>query len=278
MGEAALLVFEGDWHTNSTIGLNPLTLVREMESRQVAGKAGRAMWRAHNQFWQRIASLREEYGSAVYTFLVGDLGDVNRKSKDQLITNSRSEVRVAMAEVADVAAQGSDYVFVVRGTETHTGGNGELEEDLARDIENAEWYSDSVASWWKVDADIGGKRLYVAHHPPTSSRRPWTLGQAVSNSASIVAARFMDDGDLRDKPDICVWAHAHTRGAQAYGMGNTWGFFLPPWQLQTGYSHRIGQGAGSPRVGGAWIVVRDGQVLDWGIERWRPHRAAVWTA
>jgi len=274
----ALVVGVADWHTNSTVGLNPISLRRELGSQHVAGKIGRATWRSWLAFWRVVEEKRAQYQATVFTFAVGDLGDKNSHSNIQLITASKVEIQDAMAEVAEPMAQASDYVFILRGTESHVGPNGEMEEWLARDLDNAVPYSEGVASWWVANVEIAGKKFMVTHHPPTVSRRPWTLRAAVSRSASIVAGQHLDAGDTRNKPDVCMWAHAHTRGALAYGMGDTTGIFLPPWQLHTGFAHRIGAGSAPRCVGGFWMVVRDGKVLEWEFERWWPQREKLWSA
>jgi len=276
--DTALVVGVADWHTNSMTGLNPLSLRRELESRHVAGKVGRELWRRWLEFWRIIEAQKAEHGATVYAFANGDLGDINKHSSVQLITNNEVDILDAMAEVAEPMAAVADYVFIVRGTEAHTGGNGRLEEWLARDLDNAVRYSESVASWWVANAKIAGLRFMVTHHPPTSSRVPWTLDPAAARAANYIFARYAADDLLREKPDICMWAHAHTRGAQGKGMGNTWGIFLPPWQLTTSFGHRIGAGIGPRNIGGLWMLVKDSEVLDWDWERWRMRSDKPWTA
>jgi len=271
----ALLVFVADFHTNSVAGLNPPTLRRELGSRHHVGKVGRELWRRWLEFWQLIEAKKVERDATVYTFAIGDLGDIDQRG--QLITDDEVMVLDAMAEVAEPLAKVSDYIFIDRGTESHVGGNGRLEEWLARDLTNAVHCSEEVASWWVVDARIGGLKIMATHHPPTSSGVPWGLDPAVARAANHVFNRYADADLLREKPDICVWAHAHTRGAQGMGQGNTWAIFLPPWQLTTGYGHRLGRGFGPRKVGGLWMLVKDGKVLDWDFERWRVKERSTWS-
>ena len=275
---ATLLAFTADWHTNSIVGLNPPSFCRELESRHVPGAIGRMLWRRWREFWKIVAQKAHDFDATVYSFAVGDLGDKNKHSAVQLISKGDIDIVDAMIEVAQPMIETSNHVFILRGTEAHTGGNGMLEELLARDLDNAVRQSDKVASWWVVNAEIGGVRILVTHHPPTTAYRPWTMDAAAARAASIVAGKFLDDGDVRNMPDVAVWAHAHTRGSQAKGMGGVWGIFLPPWQLATSFSHRLGGVIGRPRVGGLWMVVQDGQILEWDWVRWAPRRDAVWKA
>lgn len=272
-----VLAFTGDWHTNSSVGLNPPVFHREMESKYMPGKVGRAVWRNWRDFWKVVDGKKKQYRARLISFCNGDLGDKNKHSAVQLISNNDTEIQDAMAAVADVPASISDDVFVIRGTAAHTGDNGKLEEWLAQDLDNSVWYGDKVASWWMADPVIAGLRLLVAHHPPTSSKVPWTLDQAVSRAASQVAVRCMEDG--APVPDVCVWSHTHPpRLAQGRGLMGVWGFFLPPWQLRTGYSYRIGQSFGRPAIGGLWMVVKNGSVVEWEAEHFRPGGRRPWIA
>ena len=276
--ETALLVFYGDTHTNSTVGLNPISLRRELGSKHVAGRVGREVWRKWLQFWRIIEAKKAEHNATCYVFANGDLGDINKHSSIQLVTTSETEVLDAMAEVTEPAAAVADHMFIIRGTESHTGGNGKLEEWLARDLDNAVHCNEEVASWWVASAHIAGLKVMVTHHPPTSSRVPWTLDPAASRAVNYIFARYAADNLLREKPDVCVWSHAHTRGAQGRGMGGGWGFFLPPWQLPTSFGHRIGAGIGPVKIGGLWMLVKGGEVLAWDWERWRMKEDKPWSA
>jgi len=274
----ALVVGVADWHTNSTVGLNPASFRRESGSRHRAGKVSKDILRRWRSFWKVIAEKKALWDATVHTFMVGDLGDLNKHSALQLITKNRTEIKAAMAEIADLPAQVSDYMFIVRGTEAHSGGNGELEEWLAQDLDNAVWCSEEQASWWVANAEIGGKHFQVAHHPPTSSQRPHTLQQAVARAATIIAGRYMATGLERKRPDICIWAHHHTIGAQAYGDGGVWGIFLPPWQLRTSFAYRIGMSTDTMKIGGIWMIVKDGRVLEWDWVRWHLKEDRIWKA
>lgn len=269
----ALLAFYADTHTNSPFGLNAPSLRREL-GRHHLGKVGRSLWKHWLQFWQIVEAKKQIWDATLFTFGVGDLGDID--GRGQLITRNETEVKDAMAEVIDVPARISDYMFIIRGTAAHVGGQGRLEEWLAGDLDNAVRYSEDIASWWVVRGNIGGMKIMATHHPPTSSSVPHGLYPAAARAADRIFDQHAEADALREKPDICIWAHAHTNGAQSYGRGKTWGIFLPPWQLTTDFGHRIGRGFGPRKVGGLWMVVKDGKVLDWDWERWRMKGRKPW--
>ena len=54
------------------------------------------------------------------------------------------------------------------------------------------------------------------------------------------------------------------------------GFVLPPWQLATSYAHHIGKGPGPRRVGGLWILAKNGNILEWDWLEWPMKMEQQW--
>jgi len=280
----ALIVGVADLHTNSVVGLNPLRYLRGSDNYHVIGKIGRALHRKWVQFWAEIAAKKAQHKATAYTFWMGDLGDLISKDPSGLISSNKKEIQDAMAEVTDVGAQVSDHNFIVRGTRFHTGPNGELEEWLASDLANVEPYSEAIKSWWIARASIQGFNIMAAHRPPTGGRRPWTIDDIPTRAAKIVAGQFLAQARrspalLARMPDICVWAHLHPPYG-LFGMHNgprVRGFILPPWQLSTSYAYGLGLGTGPRNVGGLWMLLKDGNIIDWNWLEWPMDKEPVWT-
>lgn len=276
----ALVVVTGDWHVNDTVGLCPPVFKREKESNHRPGRAVRALWRAWIEFWEIIAAKKEATGATVYAVANGDLGDINKHDKTQLISGSEMEILDAMIDVAQPMTQVADHVFIVRGTAAHSGGCGKLEELLARDTLNAVKCEDEkTASWWVLRAMFGGVRFDVTHHSPTASRRPWTRNAAAGRVGAIVAGRYVRNGLAREIPRFAVYSHVHYHG---YGseMGVE-GRFIPPWKLVGGFGHRLGSAAHVEKVGGWWVLCEEGRVIEQGsspggFELWQMRRPKIW--
>lgn len=268
-----LAVFTGDWHTNDTCGLCPPVYHREKLAEHRPGKAVRALWRAWQEFWQLMADKKQETGAELLAFCVGDLADINVHSQTQLISFNQADILRAMVDVTQPMLEVADRIFVIRGTASHTGGNGLLEELFAQDIGAEPCPDEDSMSWWVMRGMLGGVRVETSHHSPTYSMRPWTLNQAAARAAAIVSARYQKEGLARETPDVCVWAHRHA-AAQGQEMG-VHGFFLPSWKLVGQYGHRLGAGAHIEKVGGLWLLCQGGEYA-WGWERWSPRRPTIW--
>ena len=268
-----LAVFVSDFHTNDLCGLCPPVYHREKLSEHRPGKAVKALWQAWCEFWTLMATKKQETGAELVAFCVGDLADINVHSQIQLISFNKADILRAMVDVAQPMLEVADCIFVIRGTAAHTGGNGLLEELFAQDIGAEPCPDEDSASWWIVRAELGGVRIDVSHHPPTSSRVPWTLNQAAARAAAVAAARYQKEGLSREIPQVCVWGHTHV-SAQGMELG-THGIFLPPWKLVGAFGHRLGAGAHVERIGGLWLLCQDGHYT-WDFERWQLRRPTIW--
>jgi len=255
----AIVAITADWHVNDALGLCPRSgMALDDGGVYRPNKLQRAIWRAWERFWEEVSSLRAGTGGRIYAVANGDLGDLNRHNGVQLISRHKASIKEAMIAAARPMAEVADRIFIVRGTEAHSGGGGELEEFLARDLgaEPAVPPRDGQGgrfSWWVLEAEFGGVEFDISHHPPTSSRRPWTINQGLARAAAIVASRYRNQG--REPPDIAVFAHSHQHGVGSE-MG-VWAFGCPPWKGVGAFGHRLGAGAVVQPVGG-WVFVCEG--------------------
>lgn len=272
---SALVVITGDWHVNDTVGLCPPVYKREKQSNHRSGPAVRALWRAWIEFWDFIAVKKADTGATVYAIANGDLGDINRHDKSQLISQRTSDISRAMIDVAKPMVDVADKVFIIRGTAAHTGGCGELEEALALDTTNAVHCPDEgSASWWVLRSEFGGVRFDITHHSPTASRRPWTRNAAAARAAAIVAGRYMKEDIAREVPKYAIFSHVHYH-ASGEEMGVK-GRFIPPLKLVGAFGHRLGSGAHVEKVGGWWALCDAGRVIEEDFELWGMKRPTIW--
>lgn len=271
----ALVVVTGDWHVNDTNGLCPPVYKREKLATHRPGPAGRALWRAWIEFWQFIEQKKQETGATVYAVANGDLGDLNKHDKTQMISLNEKDILGAMIDVAKPMVEVADKVFIIRGTAAHTGACGNLEEQLANDTKNAVHCDDEgSASWWVLRGTFGGVRVDLTHHAPTASRRPWTRNAAASRAAAIVAGRYMKEGIAREVPQYAIFSHVHYH-AQGEEMGCK-GRFIPPFVLVNAFGHRLGTGAHVEKVGGWWALCDAGKVISEDFETWGMKRPTIW--
>ena len=268
-----ILAVNGDWHVNDTNGLCPPRFRRERDSTHHPDKFQRAIWTGWLEYWDVVAQYKKKLKSPVVGVFNGDLGDINSHSKSQLISLLKNDIQRAMADVASPALEVTDYNVVIRGTEAHVGGCGELEEWFADDI-SAEPSPEGQASWWIWRAEIEGVRIHATHHPPTITKLPNKRGQAVARMCERLASEY-DIYGWEKKPQLAFWSHVHW-SARGYEMGIE-GWTVPPWKGMDSYTHRLGITLPSP-VGGLICIVDKGA---WEVKQFirRPPRlrGTTWT-
>jgi len=255
-GNVELLAVVADTHCNSTIGLCPRRVPLDDGGEYCASDAQRATLRAWGRFWDRAETLKAEYKTRLTVVVDGDALDHPKHATTQVASWNRADILRLTAEIYDHPRQLGGAFYVLRGTEAHTGGNGELEELLADDLDATRDEKTGLASWWWLPLEIGGVTFDIAHHPQTSSRRPWTRGSAAARQAAITWAEYCLAG--KKPPDVVLRGHAHYFGDSGTTLP-TRCFFLPPWQITTAFGHRLGAGGMVEPVGGMFFLCAGGE-------------------
>ena len=258
----ALVAIVGDIHSNSTVALCPPRTTLDDGGSYVASGPQRWIWRQWRAFWNEIEERRAAVSGPLYIILNGELADDNYHPTTQLVTRNPADIlKLSLAVLEPVTAllRDGDRLFVLRGTEAHSGPSGAMDETLARELNaincsenaiNCVKSADSLFSWWNLRAEIEGVRFDVAHHPPGGGGRvPWTRG----NFANRLAAQtFYEACERGEKwPHLLVRGHVHRPG-DSYDAYPVRALVLPSWQLSTAYGYRIG--GGTLPVGGAYVI------------------------
>ena len=269
----ALVVGVADLHVNSRFGLCVPQLELDNGGYYIASKAQRELLRAWKEFWEIVADKKEELDAECYVFVDGDATDLNTHDDLDPISHNRSTIIEHACSLLWPARQVADFLFIVRGTEAHIGGHGELEEIVAKELGAQRDTKTGTRSWWWLPLEAAGVRFDIAHHPDTFSRRPWTLHAAANRQAEILHSKYTH----RHKwpPDVAVRAHRHIF-TLSNGETKPWTFHLPSWQLTNAFGHRLGAGGQIQAVGGVWWVCYKGEIENWDKELWRPQTTPVW--
>lgn len=246
---STVVALVGDLHCNSTLGLCPPRVTLDDGGEYVASGPQRWIWRQWLAYWQAVAETPRE---RLLVVLNGELGDTNYHPTTQLITRNDNDILqmsvTCLRPMLDILTDG-DAVYVLRGTEAHSGPSSWVDEHVAADI-GAVRASETVASHWRLRISVEGVRFDIAHHPPGGGGRvPWTQ----QNYASSLAARVMFHAAAHnDKlPHLYIRGHLH-RPYDSFEAYAVRALGLPSWQLTTSYGHRIA-GDALP-VGG--VIVR----------------------
>jgi hypothetical protein len=244
-----------DLHSNSTTGLyNPDMVVlgkRPHDASAFQAKLWKECWL---EFWQRVARAKKEHKLPVVGVFNGDIIDVAPKV-GKLISSKPSVAKAIAMFNLEPALEVADVVFLVAGTDWHTGEEADHEEDLAMMIGAEPDRKGGRAVWRHLKAQWGGLLWDVIHHPATKWGRPWTKAAAVAREGEIVRRRSQDVGE--PVPDIVVRAHVHD-GAMYKGDIPPAVFFCPPWELRGAFAYRKSYTVSGPSGGFIWIV-KDGE-------------------
>ena len=247
-----LVAIAGDLHINATTALCVPRFMLDDGGEYVASKPQRWIWRKWLEFWQEIGERRDSTGARLVVILNGETADNNKHSDVQLVTRNPADMvrlaAVCLEPVTNLLRDG-DALFVLRGTEAHTGDASHLDEIVAQDLGAKAERPDGPASWAQLRAEFGGVRFDVAHHPPGGGgRRPWTRS---SFAATLAAMAFFEAAERGVKaPHLLVRGHVHRPG-DSYDAYPVRALILPSWKLQDAYAYRIGGGV--LPIGGAFV-------------------------
>lgn len=159
---------------------------------------------------------------------------------------------------------GTQRIHIIRGTESHVGRVGELEEGLARTlrqeghgvIEDPD--TGQASSFWRR-IEVDGVLMDLRHHG-RMGQRAHTRGPYQRWYAQDIALEHMLDGERA--PDLAIRSHLHKYGDS--GKDHRWPtrlVSLPCWQSMTSYAHRITAESLSD-IGLVVFVIRDGALLE----------------
>ncbi len=259
-----------DTHPNSTVGLlHPDGVDLDDGQKVLPSRAQRWLWRNWLAYWKFVADLKKKYRAEVWAVCLGDGTDDNTHSKHGLITVNKSIIVDISVMVWEPVV--ADVKFMVRGTESHTGGSGELEELVAKEI-GAEKDGHNH-SWWWLPLEAEGVLFDLAHHPGSTSRMPWTLGGGANRQAAILVYEYAISGNIL--PQFGLRAHGHH--AEDSGSNHPIRvLYLSPWQLCTAFGQRIGYSGRLEPVGGIAVVCKEGHG-EVHVKKYRPVRRAPWT-
>lgn len=272
---ATILAVVSDTHIGSTVGLCPPRTRLDDGGLYIASLAQRAVWKAWLEYWDIVKGLKQDLGAEVITVLNGDTVDRNKHTAHQSITTNEATV-IAIATLALApAARVSNRFCMIRGTAAHVGRGANLEEQLSNEYTDDFLIRDKESgtrTWWRWFPEIEGVKLDIAHHPATSSRRPWSKDAATTRLSAILRVEYLEAG--LDVPDIAIRAHMHLAASSGrFSKPET--FAMPSWELNCHFAHRLGSTPPVEPVGGLIFVLEDGE-YDVALKTWKARTRKIW--
>lgn len=253
MTEKSAVIIVGDLHINSKVALSPPSVQLDEGDSHRASPGQRWLWRSWLDFWDQVEEDTKGYERIVV--INGDIGELDTKRRSyQIITPNKADIIDMVLTTIEPAIQLADKVYIIRGTQAHTGKSAWLEEAIAKDLDNA--VHDGSASWWHLRAVASGVRHDIAHHASMGGL-PWTEKNAANKIATIIEYRYMVSMEQKP-PHITLRSHNH-RWNDSGDNFKTRAICLPCWCMPTEYVYRIGKENQLADIGGVVVLCEDGE-------------------
>ncbi len=253
-GKPVVLLLTGDQHCGSTVGLCPPEGVRLDDGGEYKpSKPQQWLWWCWEQLHARARETVAAVKGDLWVVLNGDLVDGDHHKTTQIISgNPEAQSYVAGRAFDLTKSLHPKRLFVVRGTEAHTGNSGSAEEGIAkrliaeRDPETELW------SCWHLRLKVHGKLCDIQHHGRGLGKLPHTKQNGANSLAWRVWSTYAERG--HPAPALVVRSHLH-QYADSYGAHRqTRALFLPSFQLKTAFVHKVAADEIAD-VGGVIVVV-----------------------
>ena len=253
------LVIISDTHIGDGFGLCPPDGAKLDGGGQYApSKLQRAVWAWWREFWD--SWVPEVCHKEPYAVAIG--GDIfehrHHNSTSQVSQNLADQSKLAEHILGPVRERCHGRLYLVRGTEAHTGPAAETEEEFAQKI-RAVPDETGNRSRFELRVKLGrGARVNLMHHIGTT-------GSANYESTAVMKElidAYVEAGRWGRHPyDVVVRCHRHrfieirVPSARGYAFS----IVTPGWQLKTPFCARVaGARMSTPQFGG--VVIRQGDM------------------
>lgn len=238
-----------------------------------ASEAQLEIWQAWLEFWEIVKGQRSRGRSKKRLIVIinGEVIDGDHHNTSQLITRSEiGQLRVAYQATEPIWKLKPDDVYVIRGTEAHSGTNGQWDEAFAADIGAHSDEQTKTYSWWWLPLKVENVLFDIAHHGK-SGYQEWTGPNALNTVAVNTVLNYTRTGD--PVPALVLRGHVHRQ----WDSGDNYQVRVllnPSWQLATSHGQRIAPGQILP-IGGNIISVDDDRYTVDKIHYWPKRRIPV---
>lgn len=259
-----LIAVAADLHCGSTVGLCPPEgLELDDGGWYRPSPAQEWLWARWQDAWDEAARIKRTENATFHLVCNGDLidGDHHRTSQIASVLTG-VHLRCAVDSLRVPLALKPSSVHVLRGTPSHVGRSGEVEEGIARVLKAEGWpvvgdpdNPNTVSSYWRR-LTFGGTRFDFRHHG-RMGQRSHTRGSYLRLYAHDIWAEAVKRGD--DPPHIAVRSHNHIAGDSGNDLDcPTRVIATPAFQLATDYVYKLGVERLAD-IGIVLVLVKDGE-------------------
>jgi hypothetical protein len=240
---------------------------------------------AQEWLWERwcqfCAQVKATTANAHVTLLMnGDLvdGPLHHGTAESIAPHPGAEVDCFHLAIAPLLAINPHALVVVRGTESHVGKSGAVEEYIATQLRTQGYpvvrdEKRKVNSWYQWTGDFGNVRIDATHHGRVGML-PWSRPGTIANNAAREFYAYA--ATKRRHPDIGIRSHYHKVG-DSYDAHPIRIIQTPAWQLATAYTHRIAS-AEHADIGGIVLTITPGEPVEVVKHLYPPTERTVWLA
>lgn len=265
MAKAHLIAVAADLHCGSTVGLCPsVGLELDDGGWYQPSPAQNWLWDRWGEAWKEVKRVQRQERADLHLVANGDLidGDHHRTAQIASVLTG-VHLRCALDALAVPLALKPKSVHILRGTPSHVGRCGEIEEGIARVLKKEGWpvvpdpdNPNTVSSYWRR-LTFGGVRFDFKHHG-RMGQRSHTRGSYIRLYAHDIWAEAVKRGD--EPPHIAVRSHNHIAADSGHDLDcPTRVIATPAFQLATEFVYRIGAERMAD-IGIALFLVKDGEV------------------
>lgn len=222
----------GDLHVGSSVALcHPDGIVLEDGGRYMPNAAQVWLWRQYDAILDRVRELRKRRVHVV-TIFMGEFVDGRHHETTQLASQAPEIQAAAAIDVVQPLATMSHELYVMRGTDAHSGHGAASDYAIGREL-GAVRDMTGQAAYYELRLNVGGVVLDVAHHISGGGDDVRLYGNAIKRET---AAMLLEDPDI----NIVLRGHVHRYAdtGETFGLSR-WGMVTPAWQLKTSFTHRV---------------------------------------
>lgn len=247
----------GDLHCGDQLGLFPCDAPFKLDGGGIyePNIIQKKIWAMWQEFWTEHVP-RFTKGENYDIVICGDLIDGRHHGAvHQISQNLATQAKIAQAALDPVIKRCRGRLYIIRGTEAHTGPSGEQEELLAERLGALPNEEGNYARFdlWKK---IGDALVHFLHHIGTTSSQAY---ETTAPHKELIESLAESARWRQSPPDIIVRAHRHRliKTEIASGNNRAQAVVLPGWQGKTPFTWKVAGGRiTQPQIGG--VVLRQG--------------------
>jgi hypothetical protein len=184
-------------------------------------------WRDLNDNW-----IPNIIGADPFALVIkGDIIEGCHHGSKEVITNDPQDHFEAAAELLEPLAAKAAAVYIIEGTECHTGN---AERGMSRRLNAIKDPDTKKWAWPRLSLTIGGVRCIFQHHIGVTSRA-WLEASALSIHLANEQIEAVRNGETMPRMLSCAHRHRYGEYRDASGLCCV----TPPWQMLTRHGHKV---------------------------------------